>query len=252
MARRPTSNRCVTFEESLVSSYTLPPFRNALTRSPPREEFSNIGLIWPLSPAENIVRGLNRLGEYTPVSHRAELCACEGATTTRSREMSALIDDVSRIVASPIPRRRALRLVSGVVAGGILTSLGLGRASRTLGAQVNTCTDGQVQCGATCCYGDEMCCGGTCYGAAVSASYSCCGGELCRKESEQCCTNHCCRKTQTCCGLQCCSAGRACCHGQCCAPRAVCCGNTCCPEGHLCCQSRCVATRPSASSPCSA
>ena len=46
--------------------------------------------------------------------------------------MKALVDDLSRIIASPIPRRRALRLAGTMLGGGILAYFGLGRASRAL------------------------------------------------------------------------------------------------------------------------
>jgi hypothetical protein len=186
------------------------------------------------------------------VSHRAELYAPRGSSIKRSSKMSALIDDLSRIAASPIPRRQAFRLLGRVLSGGILASLGFARPVSGQGEQVNTCIDGQVPCGSTCCYPYETCCGGTCYGAEVSAAYNCCGGVLCAKVSQQCCTNHCCRKSQTCCGLQCCAPGQTCCRNQCCAPGAVCCGSTCCPEGYVCCRNKCVPKRPSASSPCTA
>lgn len=163
--------------------------------------------------------------------------------------MSILMDDISRLIASPIPRRKALRMLGGVVGGSILASLGLERASHAMGTGMR-CIGKQVPCNSTCCNPNEMCCGGTCYGAGVQALYNCCGTVLCSKASQQCCGNHCCSKKETCCGLQCCSAGRSCCHGQCCAPGAVCCGTTCCGEGKVCCNNKCVSRRPSESSPC--
>jgi len=186
------------------------------------------------------------------VTRRAELQPAPHSQIKRSAEMNALIDDLSRIVASPIPRRQAFRLLAKIASGSILASLGWVKPVSGQGVQVNSCTDGQVPCGSTCCYSYETCCGGTCYGAEVSAAYNCCGGVLCHNTSQQCCTNHCCRKDQNCCGLQCCSPRQTCCQNQCCAPGAVCCGATCCPAGQVCCNNRCVPTRPSESSPCAA
>src|SRR5205814_5611620 len=52
----------------------------------------------------------------------------------RRDPMSALLDDVSRIIASPISRRQTLRLVCGAVGGAVLASLSFGRPSRGLGS----------------------------------------------------------------------------------------------------------------------
>ncbi len=154
--------------------------------------------------------------------------------------MSLLIDDLSRIIASPIPRRKALRLAGSLMGGGILACLGIGRASRGLAQLLHSCGAEQVQCGKVCCDRFEMCCGGTCYPPWAPERTVCCGGALCSKASQQCCKGHCCGKTETCCGAQCCAPGRVCCLGQCCAP------------GYVCCNTKCVPGRPSQSSPCSA
>jgi hypothetical protein len=166
--------------------------------------------------------------------------------------MSALMDDISRFIASPVSRRRAIRLVSGAVGGAVLASLGFAKASRALAAQgqYNGCSDGQIPCGSTCCYTYEMCCGGTCYGFEVDAAYVCCKTQLCRKRFEQCCDNHCCQESQSCCGLQCCGRGQSCCGNKCCEARTFCCGSTCCPLGYFCCAGKCVPSRPSHSEPC--
>ena len=163
--------------------------------------------------------------------------------------MSALIDDISRAIASPVSRRQAFKMVSGAVAGAVLASLGLGRAARALGAPATTnppCPDHEVRCG------------GRCY----PPGYTCCGKAVC-DGFHKCCTDHCCARNQTCCGAGCCSpgstccgnktccpVGSACCNGRCCAPRAICCGGACCPKGYLCCGGKCVKTRPSSNTPC--
>jgi len=165
--------------------------------------------------------------------------------------MSLLIDDLSRIIASPMPRRKALRLAGNMLGGGILAYLGLGRASRGHAQPTRSCGTHQIQCGSTCCDSVETCCGGRCYGPDAKEHADCCGSVLCSKAAQQCCTDHCCRKTESCCGSRCCASGQACCHGKCCAPGQVCCGSTCCGEGYVCCNNRCVPRRPSQSSPCS-
>jgi hypothetical protein len=52
----------------------------------------------------------------------------------RRRIVSNLFDELTRIVATPIPRRRALRLIMGSLAGATLLHLGLKRAQAQPGA----------------------------------------------------------------------------------------------------------------------
>ena len=164
--------------------------------------------------------------------------------------MSALIDDISRAIASPVSRRKAFKMVSGAVGSALLASMGLGRATWALGANGN---------------GDPPCprfwvsCNRRCYPPGTS----CCGKTVC-DEFHRCCADHCCGRLQSCCGSKCCNLGSsccnndsccpsgvACCNGKCCPqPRAICCGGTCCPEGYLCCANKCVKTRPSPSTAC--
>jgi len=171
--------------------------------------------------------------------------------------MSALLDDISRITASPISRRETFKLVGGAVGGALLAYLGLGRASRSLGAPV------------TCPSNRPVLCNGNCY----PRGYSCCGPTVCDTD-DTCCTNHCCEKPQTCCGStccpsgqtcingsccnaahvcsgKCCTSGQMCINGTCCSPAQVCSfGRQCCPAGQVCCGNRCVKQNPSGSTPC--
>ena len=48
--------------------------------------------------------------------------------------MSDLFDDISRIIARPMPRRQAFKLVGGAVGGAVVASLGLGRVSQAFGS----------------------------------------------------------------------------------------------------------------------
>jgi hypothetical protein len=178
------------------------------------------------------------------------------------REMSALIDDISRVIASPISRRKAVRLVGGAVGGAVLSSLGLGRASRALGAQASNTVS---------CSGNQVLCNGKCY----PKGYTCCGSRVCGSADKCCPGGYCCDTAQTCCGRACCARGETCCNGRCypstytccgggvcdsddkccpggycCEKTQVCCGARCCPPGYSCCKGKCVQTRPSASSPC--
>ena len=172
-------------------------------------------------------------------THERTDVGCQVFGFNRSNGMSLLIDDLSRIIASPIPRRQALRLAGNMLGGGILAYLGLGGPSRGHAEESRRCGAHMVPCGKICCQPSEICCGGSCYSPRLPKPLNCCGGKvLCSAVSQQCCTDHCCGKTENCCGAKCCAPGQACCKGQCCAP------------GEVCCNNRCVPSRPSQSRPC--
>src|SRR5208337_335045 len=124
------------------------------------------------------------------------LSSVTAGVVKRRSEMSALLDDISRITASPISRREAFKRVGGALGGALLASLGLGRASRVLGAPV------------TCPRSRPVLCNGEYY----PSGYKCCGSAVCDSD-DTCCTNHCCEKPQTCCGSTCCPPGQACING---------------------------------------
>ena len=142
--------------------------------------------------------------------------------------MSLLIDELSRIIASPIPRRKALRLAGNMLGGGILAYFGLGRASRALARDPRQCDRDEVTCGRICCRPAETCCGEieTCLPPRFARYVNCCGRAICWKTSQQCCVDHCCGKMDSCCGARCCG-----------------------PES-MCCNGRCVPKRPSPTQPC--
>ena len=109
--------------------------------------------------------------------------------------MSKLLDEISRIIASPLSRREAFRLVSRAVGGAALGSLGLGRVARALGppapAQVG-CPSGKTACGPICCGSDQTCClnkDGT-TATCCSSGQTCCGGRCCK--GKKCCSGTCC------------------------------------------------------------
>ena len=91
--------------------------------------------------------------------------------------MSDLFDDISRIIARPMPRRQAFKLVGGAVGGTVLASLGLGGASRILAANCGraTCTGSQSCCFNTlCCSSSAVCC------KSSSGNPKCCNpGTIC-------------------------------------------------------------------------
>src|SRR5271165_4018590 len=102
--------------------------------------------------------------------------------------MSKLFDDVSRIIGSPVSRRKMLGLVGGAVGGAVLASLGLGEAYGDDHDNKPKCGKHQIVCGRTCCDPGQTCCDG-----------KCCGSK------------------QVCCNGKCCSPGQTCCNGKCCS-----------------------------------
>ena len=97
--------------------------------------------------------------------------------------MSNLLDDVSRIIASPVSRRKAFRLVGGAALGAV----GLGSATRLW---ADNCTPSS-----------PTVCGNT-----PSGKLRCC------QTGETCCNNaNCCSSNQHCCGTKCCQPNQACC-----------------------------------------
>src|SRR3954466_2675639 len=94
--------------------------------------------------------------------------------------MHELFDDMARLVASPMPRKQALRLIGGMLVGSVGSLLWPSRVQAQVQAQCGGKVPPQV-CRAgpsnvTCCYADEMCCGRN-----HPQSASCCApGTYCR------------------------------------------------------------------------
>jgi hypothetical protein len=113
--------------------------------------------------------------------------------------MSYLIDDVARLLATPMPRRKTLRLFGGALAGAFLASLGVRRADAAL--NVSVCgTDGGCKCGSgnkpLCPKGSILC--------GSSANCVCCTGTV-----KTCCGTN---GQPVCCpGAQCCSKSTSTC-----------------------------------------
>jgi hypothetical protein len=172
--------------------------------------------------------------------------------------VSILLDDIARIIASPIPRRRALRLVGGAVGGAVAAAMGqrmswAAQVAGALNAPSRSCPKGQTVCGTGTC---AVCCssGQTCQGPTSRGQYYCCN------KGQSGCNGTCCGSGQTCCTsgntAVCCSSGQTCCNGKCCntAARQTCCGSgtsaICCSSGMICCSGKCCKEGPSASTPC--
>ncbi len=145
--------------------------------------------------------------------------------------MSFFLDDISRILASPMPRRKALKLAGAAFAGGVL-----GKTTGLYAAQGPPCSNLQTACGTTCCTtATEKCCT---YGASthcISKAKICCGTASCLA------TQICCRSTAS---PFCAAAGSVCCGTIACSSGETCCASgVCCPKGTVCYKARCYASK---------
>ena len=173
--------------------------------------------------------------------------------------MDRLFDDVSRIIASPISRRKALRRVCEAVGGAVLASLGLERITWAQTPPTIACPEGLSPCtdkGAYCCGANQTCCQGKC----CKQKAICCNGKCCKPgplSTDACsganCTHHRRLESEAVAGAALLSVGvveatrgssSPCPKG---LPR---CGGVCCASDEVCCGSKCVESTPSASSPC--
>lgn len=135
-------------------------------------------------------------------------------------------DELAKALAGDVPRRKALRLLGGTLAGALLAAL----SRREARAAPSECA---VLCGKN---------------AFISGPLH----AACRQACQQCeaditriCFSptgaRCCPPETTCCptptGSTCCPAGQVCCSpAGCCEVGRVCCGPAgCCPAGQVCC-----------------
>src|SRR5262245_17724542 len=135
--------------------------------------------------------------------------------------MGELFDDISRILASPMPRRRAFKLGLGMVAGGVLATLGMQQPAH--GAQRVNCA---VKNSGTPPSGTPPSCG--------PFKKLCPGGQCCEMAEE------CCLALPFCCpaGTTCFPGGAPCCcpiGGSGCGPNGEPTANTCCPAANPAC-----------------
>jgi hypothetical protein len=92
--------------------------------------------------------------------------------------MDNLIDDVARILATPMPRRRTFKLLGGVLAAALVGTFG----GVTISAQKkNQCTDAQTQAGMFNCgngVANQICCPpGTCCSKQGNNAMCCTKGQ---------------------------------------------------------------------------
>jgi hypothetical protein len=178
--------------------------------------------------------------------------------------MAELFDDISRIVGSQIPRRKALRLISSAFVGAALGVTVKGRTHSPaapdsysmccpgLGGVCHITQPPWVKCEEV---NSESECRG--YGAGhnwYAYGVVCPGDELCCKVNETCCGKVCCQKDERCIDGVCCSNPyrclddtKCCQHPRICIYGTICCdtnnevimtddaGNTiCCPNIRVC------------------
>jgi hypothetical protein len=161
-----------------------------------------------------------------------------------------LLDSISRILASPMPRRQAVKMIAGGFGAAAAALLG-GREAWA------SCKKGEKICGDVCCKKNQRCVTkdgrkrcvsdvNNFFPAAAGAGIAAEGVYGGIKASSDGC-----KKNETHCGGTCCPHGHVCTSpGVCCPPGHVC-GSFCCPTGQSCVtengQLHCRSTNPSAS-----
>jgi hypothetical protein len=136
------------------------------------------------------------------------------------------LDSLARDLANgSVSRRKALRLLGGVLLGGALASIpGVAWAKPKPGKcnKDAQCPTGQVCVGGQCC---AQVCGDQCCGA----------DEYCTQPNEISLGGYCCPNDRYACGEVCCQSAEGCISGQCCPPELRCGGSG--PFGEICCPS---------------
>ena len=99
--------------------------------------------------------------------------------------MSYLIDDVARVLASPAPRRKALKLIGGALAASLFGALGVKHAAAQTTCNPR-CTSTQKCCTTSakpfCVRSERVCCGNT----SCGEEQKCCGNKVCCGEETRC------------------------------------------------------------------
>lgn len=165
--------------------------------------------------------------------------------------LARALDDLARVLAEPMSRRRALRLAGAslvaVAVPGVAPSAAHGGSARS--RRSNTCApEWQV-----CAYNEHLCCppdrpvccsmvspSSGQHGCCKSEAHCCGGNTCCDPATEECdvsqgfgvCVKHCPDRRPRC-GSTCCRAGETCRSGKCC-PSSRLCGDKCCPSGKQC------------------
>ncbi len=107
--------------------------------------------------------------------------------------MDKFLDQAARILASEMPRRQALRRLGGLVAGGILATLGI-ESARAANPGPGACPTGK-----TCPNGKGCCVTAGIKPFCATIGKECCGSTACKTTSgEHCCGSKCCKQNQAC------------------------------------------------------
>ncbi len=177
--------------------------------------------------------------------------------------MNARFDDVCRLIATPLPRRRLFRLMAGALVGGAV-----GLRPREARGDV-LCPGTKVSCKTLdlCCHAaateDGLGCKSPCTNDRGQVVFVCCPPAT---PVNCCCEGNCCQTAAACCSIQgvcdCCPGNQECCHenmktaccppdkpaccngGLCCKSHAQCCTHEdrsyeCCPDDQKCCSGAC-------------
>src|SRR6266536_1386290 len=108
-----------------------------------------------------------------PVAYYGRANSSAHAAHSRTEYMNDFIDNVSRILATPMPRRKAMKLFGGAFAAAVVAAVGV-QPAEAAACTAKQVSSGSVTCGngsnATCCKG------GCCYGPATNKI--CCSGFL--------------------------------------------------------------------------
>jgi hypothetical protein len=183
-----------------------------------------------------------------------------------------LFDQLSRLIATPMPRRRALRLMGSTLAAATFAGLRPGAARAEC-----LCRGGLKCCppeGPWCCLPDWPCCPGAGppgFAECCAPDETCCGRGGCCPPSFQCCPpildgyTYCCEPDEHCCGGDlgqlccdpdwfCCPGGDACAPpgGHCCPERGISClaEDFCCGPPEYCCTGECPPGRAECGTGC--
>jgi hypothetical protein len=187
------------------------------------------------------------------------------------------IDELSKeLAATPVSRRRALRLLLGTAAAGLLSAVAApgAYAARKCRAIGQTCQSDAQCCSRYCdnqtfkcgCPPGTRLCGNTCVAECAppktlnTQTCQCeCPQNLPKECGETCCASNatccpggiCCQSGTSCCGNTCCPSGTQCTTARTCCPTDRFCSGECCPPGFVCTGGRCVVStcgRPCANS----
>lgn len=150
--------------------------------------------------------------------------------------MDRFFDEAARILAGPMPRRRAVALLGGALLAAILGAHPSAQITCTGGCPGGQkCCPGQGGANNFCILSTLNCCGNSsCPIDPISSlPQICCPGsgggganDFCISSLQMCCGNGnaCNKESQLCCGSNCCNSGNQ-----------ICCGNTvCCAKTHAC------------------